>query len=118
MAKASYLKERLVTNAIDFLSVSIESLADQPKHSVISFYTSVELFLKARLLNEHWSLVVSRKQEPDWDKLVSGDFQSVTLDEACRALHKVAGSGLMDKEVCAFREVRNDRNKMGATPAR
>lgn len=112
MTKSSDLKKRLLINAIDFLSVSIKSLADRPKHSVISFYTAVELFLKARLLDEHWSLVVSRKQEPDWDKFVSGDFQSVTLDEACRALQKVAGSGLTDKELRAFREVRNDRNKM------
>ena len=112
MTRSCDLKERLVTNAIDFLYVSIESLAERPKHSVIAFYTAVELFLKARLLDEHWSLVVSRKQEPDWDQFVSGDFQSVTLDEACRALHKVAGTGLTNKEVRAFREVRNDRNKM------
>ncbi|WP_146218743.1 hypothetical protein [Halomonas sp. LBP4] len=112
MTKSTELKERLVTNAIDFLSVSIESLAARPKHSVVAFYTSVERFLKARLLEEHWSLVVARKQEPEWEKFVSGDFQSVSLDESCRLLHKVAGSGLTDKEVRAFREVRNDRNKM------
>lgn len=112
MTKSAELIKRLVTNAIDFLSVSIDSLAGRPKHSVIAFYTSVELFLKARLLAEHWSLVVARRQEPDWDKFVSGNFQSVSLDEACRLLHKAAGSGLTDKEVRAFREVRNERNKM------
>jgi len=112
MTRSTDLKKRLVDNAIDFLSESIDSLANRPKHSVIAFYTSVELFLKARLLEEHWSLVVSRKQEPDWGKFVSGDFQSVSLDESCRLLDKVSGSGLTEKEIRAFREVRNDRNKM------
>jgi len=50
----------------------------------------MELFLKARLQDEHWSLVVSKRQEPDWDRFIRGDFQSVSIEEALEKLKKVA----------------------------
>ena len=73
---------RLVENALDFLFEAISEIKEQPKYSVIHFYAAVELFVKARLMNEHWTLVITKRQEPDWDKFVAGDFQSVSLDEA------------------------------------
>ena len=83
-----------------------------PKYSVINFYTAVELFVKARLMREHWSLVVTKRNEPDWEKFLAGDFQSVTLDEAATRLEKVVQSGLTDQELIAFRAVRAHRNKV------
>lgn len=103
---------RLVENAFDFLFKAITEIEDQPKYSVINFYAAVELFVKARLMNEHWSLVVSQKQEADWDKFIAGDFQSVTLTEAANKLKKIVRSGLSKAELDAFKEVANDRNKM------
>lgn len=103
---------RLVENAFDFLFKAISEIEGQPKYSVIHFYAAVELFVKARLMNEHWSLVVSQRQEADWDKFIAGDFQSVTLTEAANRLKKVARSGLSKSELDAFKEVANDRNKM------
>lgn len=63
-------------------------------------------------MSEHWSLVVTKRQEPDWDKFVSGDFQSVSLDEAATRLDKIVRSGLSGAELAAFREVAKHRNKM------
>ncbi len=103
---------RLVENAFDFLFKAISEIEGQPKYSVIHFYAAVELFVKARLMKEHWSLVVSNRQEADWGKFVSGDFQSVTLIEAADKLKKIVRSGLSKAEVDAFNEVANDRNKM------
>lgn len=102
---------RLVANALDFLSRSIQDLERHPKYSTIHFYTAVELFVKARLMAEHWSLVVSKRQDPDWDNFVAGDFQSVSLDEAASRLEKTVRSGLLDQELQAFRRVRAHRNK-------
>lgn len=106
------LFSRLVDNALDFLSRSIDDFERFPKYSVIHFHTAVELLVKARLMSEHWSLVVSKRQEPDWEKFVAGDFQSVSLDEAATKLEKAARSGLSNPELQAFREVRKHRNKM------
>jgi len=102
----------LVENAFDFLFKAITEIEGQPKYSVIHFYAAVELFVKARLMKEHWSLVISQRQEADWDKFISGDFQSVTLTEAANKLKKVVRSGLAKAELDAFKEVANDRNKM------
>ncbi len=103
---------RLVQNGFDFLFKAISELKDQPKYSVIHFHAAVELFVKARLMHEHWSLVVAKKQDPDWTKFVTGDFQSVSLDEAASRLDKVVGSGLSGAEFEAFRDVAKHRNKM------
>jgi hypothetical protein len=105
------LFDRLVMNALDFLSRSIADLENQPKYSTIHFYTAVELFVKARLMAEHWSLVVSKRQDPDWGSFFAGDFQSVSLDEAASRLEKTVRSGLLDQELQAFRRIRAHRNK-------
>ena len=103
---------RLVENAFDFLFKAIAEIEGQPKYSVIHFYAAVELFVKARLMKEHWSLVISQRKEADWDKFIAGDFQSATLTEAANKLKKVVRSGLSKAELDAFKEVANDRNKM------
>ena len=106
------LLARLVENAIDFLGHSIREFETQPKYSVIHFHAAVELFLKARLLAEHWSLVVSIRRQPDWDGFVAGNFLSVSLGEAATKLDKVVRSGLTKQELEAFRRVTKHRNKM------
>lgn len=110
--KKEEIFNRLVENAFDFLNVAIDELVNnRPKYSVIHFYASVELFIKARLMAEHWSLVVVRN-EADWGKFITGDFQSVTLEDAAIKLKKIVGSGLSDHELKAFKDVAKHRNKM------
>jgi hypothetical protein len=102
----------VIENAIDFLLKAIEELEDNPKYSVIHFHAAVELILKARLMAEHWTLVIARNQEPDWDKFIAGDFQSVSLKEAASRLEKVVRSGLSKSEYNIFLEVTKHRNKI------
>jgi hypothetical protein len=103
---------RLVENGFDFLSKSVSEIKDSPKYSIIHFYAAVELFLKARLLKEHWTLAISKKCDPDWSKFIGGDFQSVTLDEAALKLDKIVKSGLSKPIHASFRLIGNHRNKM------
>lgn len=104
--------KHLVGNAIDFLSKSISELQQYPKYSVINFHSAIELFLKARLMAEHWSLIVSPKREPDWIEFQQGKFLSVTLEESTQRLDKIAQSGLSSKQIDAFRSVSKHRNQM------
>lgn len=106
------LLELLVGNALDFLTRSVSDLKTTPKSSVINFYSAVELFVKARLLHEHWTLIVSSRHTADYDKFLKGDFVSVTLDEAADRLEKAVKSGLTDQEFKAFQQVAKHRNKM------
>lgn len=104
--------ERLVENGFDFLNKAIGELEDYPKFSVIHFHAAVELFLKARLMEEHWSLVISNRQDPDWSKFISGNFQSISLDGAADRLEKVVRSGLTKAELTSFRDITKHRNKV------
>ena len=104
------LKRNLVGNALDFLKRAIEEFDQYPKYSVIHFYTAVELILKARLLDEHWSLVVSK--DPDWNKFIEGDNESVTFKEACIRLDKIVQSPLPEATKNKFNKSRENSNKM------
>lgn len=100
----------LIENAVDFLNQAADGLEKNPKHSVIHFYTAVELLLKARLVREHWSLVVSI--HPDWKKFLDGDFVSVSFEEICERLDKIVGSALSVTAKEKFNKIRIHRNKM------
>lgn len=106
------LFERVVKNAVDFLEHALDEIERSPKYSVIHFCAAVELFLKARLMAEHWSLCVSKRQEPDWEKFKAGNFESVNLSDAAERLAKVVRSGLTRDELRYFLRVAQHRNRM------
>jgi len=101
---------RLTDNAVDFLNRAIDDFRDKPKYSIVNFYTAVELFLKARLLHEHWSLIVVKG--PDRQKFETGDFQSVSFDDACARLQNIVQSPVPDGARKNFDAIRKHRNKM------
>ncbi len=104
--------ELLVENALDFLDRSIQDLSTSTKYSVIHFYSSIELFLKARLLAEHWTLVVDRRRTPNRSDFEKGAFASISLEEAVALLEQVVGVTVPTKHLEAFKRVRNVRNQM------
>ena len=101
---------KLIENAFDFFEHSLDEFEDNPKYSVIHFYTAVELFLKARLMAEHWSLVILK--DPDWKKFHRGEFVSVSLQEAADRLERVVRSGLNSEELKCFKRIANHRNRI------
>lgn len=102
----------LASNAFDFLERGIAEFDASPKYSVIHFCASVEMLLKARLMNEHWSLIVSKPEQANLAKFMAGDFASVTLDEARARIRDVAGEDIGDDAYASFRALANHRNKM------
>lgn len=88
--KPQEMFDQLVENAIDFLSHSLEELEEKPKYSVINFCVAIELFLKARLLLEHWSLVIEDPQNANITKFLSGEFKTVGIDDAIQRLEGIA----------------------------
>ncbi|TGL73141.1 hypothetical protein [Leptospira kmetyi] len=103
--------EYVVENALDFLSRSIKDFDSSPKYSIINFHASIELFLKVRLMAEHWSLVVAKGKEPDLDKFLTGDFQSVTFQDAIDRLRKVAKVNISDELAKSIDSLSKHRNK-------
>jgi hypothetical protein len=104
--------DEIVLNAIDFTNRSVKELKRSPKYSMIHFAAAVELFLKARLLREHWSLVVSRPELASLQDFRSGKFHSVSVEEAIRRLRNVANETISDRAEKAFRAVADHRNRL------
>ena len=52
---------RLTLNAMSFLRLATSDYANRANQMAIRVYTAIELILKARLLHEHWSLMVSQR---------------------------------------------------------
>jgi hypothetical protein len=103
-------KKHLTENALDFLTRAIDDFKDRPKHSIINFYSAVELFLKARLLQEHWSLIVLK--DADRHKFEAGDFISVPFETACERLQNIVQTPVPPKARQTFDAIRKHRNKM------
>jgi acyl carrier protein len=103
---------KLVENSLNFLNKAIAEIDEEPFFSLIHFYTGLELLLKARLMHEHWSLIVSRKNIPDLQKFNNGDFQSINLDEILDLLDKTLGIKIAKAHADTFHSVRRHRNRI------
>jgi hypothetical protein len=104
--------DSLTRNAFDFLERGIAEFDKAPKYSVIHFCASVEMLLKARLMREHWSLIVSKPDQANLAKFMAGDFISVTLEDCRARIRDVAGEDIGDDAYGSFRALANHRNKM------
>lgn len=104
--------DSLALNAFDFLARAVADFEKSPKYSVIHFCAAVEMLLKAKLLREHWSLVVSKPQEASRAKFEAGDFSSVTLSETRTRLREIARVEISDPAYKSFESLSKHRNKM------
>lgn len=102
----------LVLNALDFLRASVRDFKRRPKYSVINFCSGLEILFKARLILEHWSLIVSKPETAKLENFTKGDFHSVGLDEAIQRLQNVAGEIMSPEETRCFKQVREHRNRV------
>ena len=60
--------DRLVRNDVAFLEHSFDELKDTLNYALIDSCTAIELFLKSRLLLEHWALVFEDLPEANKNK--------------------------------------------------
>lgn len=100
----------LLENAFDFLERGIEQFEHEPKYSVINFCSAVELFLKARLLKEHWALVVAKN--PKMDEFLKGDFKSINFVDLIPAIKNITNENIHPDAQKCFANLATHRNKM------
>lgn len=100
----------LIDNGFDFLEAGITQFESQPKYSVINFCAAIELFLKARLMSEHWSLITSN--EPNINSFKNGNFRSLNFTELVPRIEAVTGEKIDRETVECFKGLANHRNKM------
>src|SRR5437870_13436756 len=103
--------DSLVRNALDFLQRSAQELERAPNHSAIHFCTAIELFLKARLLSEHWTLVYDdlrkaiRDKKATLPKFCQGDFMSVGMKDAIARLRDLLNLNISKEAEDAFMRI-------------
>lgn len=106
------LFDSLVKNAIDFLDSSLDDLEKRPKNSIVDFYTSIELFLKARLMDEHWTLILGKPETANIDSFRVGDFHSVFLEDAIKRLKSIVSEHLDQTTIDNFKALGEHRNQI------
>jgi len=104
--------DAVVNNGILFLNSSVSNLSTSPKSSLIDLYTAIELFFKARLMKEHWSLIISKPESAVKQKFESGDFHSVYLEQAHSRLKNICGENIKKEAMENFKALGEHRNQI------
>jgi len=106
----SLLFNELVDNGFDFLMQAVSEFDKKPKYSVVHFSTAVELILKARLVHDHWSLIV--EGSPNIGKFKDGSFKSINFNELIPRIEGVTGERISPEIKACFDAIAKHRNKM------
>lgn len=102
----------LVTNAIDFFDRSIKEFTAHPKYAVVHFCAALETLLKARLMKEHWTLIIAKPDKMKRANFLNGDFPSVGIEEAITRLRNVADCNISKEAEESFKKIIDARNKI------
>ena len=106
------LFDALVKNALGFVETSLDHVKERPKNSIVDLYTAIELFLKARLMAEHWTLMLSKPETADLQNLYVGDFLSVYLDDALKRINSILGERIDTAASDNFKALGEHRNQI------
>ena len=110
--KRNKIFDLITMNAIDFLARSLDEFEENPKYSVINFYNAIELFVKARLAVEHWTLIVAKTEDLDINRFQQGALRTVSLKDACKRLKAVTGEEIPTNDLKQFEKVQDHRNRL------
>jgi len=106
------LFDSLTRSAFEFLSRAIAEFENSAKFSTIHFAIAIELFLKARLMCEHWSLLLDKPDHSSKESFFKGDAKTVSPDQAIERLRRIAQVIVPEPFKEIFRKIAEHRNKM------
>ncbi|WP_121163216.1 hypothetical protein, partial [Pseudomonas aeruginosa] len=69
-------------------------------------------FLKARLMKEHWTLMLAKPETGDLQNLAVGDFLSVYLDDALKRIQSILGEKIDQDASDNFKALGEHRNQI------
>ncbi len=108
----------IIESALEFIEHSCniynnDDLEQQTKlkHSTIELAAGIELLLKARLCQEHWSLIISnidKYKEDDWD---NGKFVSVGIEQSIERFKQILNMPIYKEAKNAILKLAQLRNK-------
>ncbi|WP_328380640.1 hypothetical protein OHB13_38125 (plasmid) [Streptomyces sp. NBC_00440] len=109
-----------VPNGIDYLRDVIDRLARESgepserdlKYAVLHLQAAAEVLLKARLREEHWSLVISKAEKTNRKKFEKGEFESATNNETVRRLVEAVGLDISADDKKTLLDLATTRNQL------
>ena len=115
--RSEQLKASLLDNAFDALASAADAVnRDQGprsfKEAVLHLVNGVELVLKARIAQEHWTLVFANVDQASYDKIRDGDFVSVDFPKALARLENILGITISKSSTEHLHSLRKMRNKL------
>ncbi|MFD7879909.1 hypothetical protein ACFV5G_38525 [Streptomyces sp. NPDC059766] len=104
-------------NGLDYLSSVVDHLGGEPKpsdlkYAVLHLQAATEVLLKARLLQEHWSLVFKEPGRADRSRFESGDFESCSTADAINRLRGIVGVQVTDTDAKEINQLAKWRNAL------
>ncbi len=102
----------LTTSAFEFLEKAIAEFPQSAKFSTVYFAIAIELFLKARLMREHWSLLLDKPDQADKAAFFRGEAKTVTPEQTIERLRKIADVAIPQHSRDVFIKIAQHRNKM------
>ncbi|MFD9770733.1 hypothetical protein ACFWXE_10450 [[Kitasatospora] papulosa] len=116
----SDIEFRPVRNGMDYLLSAVQHLTagQQPpgerdlKYAVLHLHAATEVLLKARLVRDHWSLVIADVSKATEAKFRAGDFNSVTVEAAIDRLRNLAGLDIGQTNRMAIKALTGTRNAL------
>jgi hypothetical protein len=108
------LRFTLLENALDSIRTALDFLGDDEKLKLVVMLLGqgVELVLKARLQQEHWSLVFDEPRRASLGRFESGDFKSVGFDECITRLKEICEINLEKRHREELKRLRDSRNRI------
>lgn len=108
----------LIENSLDFIISASYDLANdelseenQVKYSTIKLYEGIELLLKARLMKEHWSLILRNIDKHKKGDFELGNFISVNFEISIKRLKDYCEYEIAEDARKSFDELRKLRNR-------
>jgi uncharacterized protein YlaI len=112
------MESKVINNALDFIERAALLLWDdtisaeqQLKYSTIQLFEGIELLLKSRLMQDHWSLILRDPDKYKPGSFSKGDFLSVNYEQARTRLGSICDVQLDDRSHQAFDALRRLRNR-------
>jgi hypothetical protein len=110
------LSHALLRSSHDFIQSAVkyanEADGTSWKFAVLHLASSIELLLKSKLAEEHWSLVFANPDKASIDNLQTGEFQSVDIDTLLKRLKGVDRIRLSDRDTTFIKKLKSIRNKI------
>jgi hypothetical protein len=114
-----------IENGMDYLLSVTRHLADEPaprdlKYAVLHLHSAVEVLLKARLMQEHWTLVFEKPESATRGQYEEAEFKSCGVVDAFDRLERIAGldlgyRGRIEQHVSKLVKWRNALQHFGLT---